>query len=74
MARELKPGMVVMVWNSTPSGKPIEEGKARLVARAEGEIIDGKEPWYVEFLEEPGERFVRWIPVVPGWSKMKGGE
>ena len=53
-------GAVYMIRNMTLSGKPVEEGKARLVKHV-SDIpgSGGDETWMVEFLNEPGATYRR---------------
>lgn len=57
---KMKKGDIVMIYNSlTATGEDIEEGKARLIDKyRQG---DTGEWWDVEFLEEKGEIYQRFI-------------
>jgi len=46
-----KPGDIVNVWNLTPSGKKIIEGKAKLL-NFHKILTDGQEYWEVEFVSD----------------------
>jgi hypothetical protein len=51
----VKAGDVVKIHNCTFSGKPIIEGKAKLIRKVNGGI------WMVEFLDTPGKEFKRFV-------------
>ena len=58
----MKPGDLVSISNTTIGGKPIIEGKAKLIRPSdignEG-LEDGYKYWLVEFTNEQGEYFDR---------------
>ncbi len=58
----LKYGDVVEIQNSTLSGKPVIEGKARLVKKLDKEVPDF-EFWLVKFEEDHKEDplYRRWV-------------
>ena len=66
----MKKGDVVTIQSTSISGKPINEGKAKLIKKQTPYMPPyGFELWTVEFLEEPGEYFERFVAVQPIASK-----
>jgi hypothetical protein len=66
----MKVGDIVTINNISVSGKPIVEGKAKLIKkRLNYPNPYGKELWAVEFLAEPGEQFERFVEAYPIVSK-----
>ena len=56
----MKPGDIVTIYNK-PITKEYEEGKARLILEIGKDLGDGLSMWEVEFLDEPGYTFWRWV-------------
>ena len=54
----MKIGDIVTIHNYKATGERIEEGEAKLLKL---EIINGNEWYHVEFLDEPGTKYLRRI-------------
>ncbi len=66
----MKAGDIVVIYNTSPSGMPRIEGKAKLIRHYDDIVLsDGFEQWQVEFIDEPGETYQRTVDVNEQLSK-----
>jgi len=56
----MKAGDIVMIY-CNPVTQKLPEGKAKLIREWGPDVGDGLLIWYVEFLDEPGEEYLRTI-------------
>jgi len=57
-----KIGDIVTIKNSTPSGKVVDEGKAKLLKPMTPAGLNSGQLWEVHFLKDPlGENYMRWL-------------